>query len=224
MQVATALATLRKLLASTRPGYSSRATGKPKAVHSGRTACAPKKRTGAAGSRVSSGQSRGSSPSHGPPSAPNSSAAGRKRSLDSSRASYCSDGPIWMLIFGVLLLVVVLVSWLAAATRAVTKSSRERTSARNARMSSDCGARARQRWPSVRSRSASSAIGSECRSPSGEPNSTTPRVRPRRAKRGPSRPINRKAMPVARCSIDTSNSPAAHRVPIDCMAGLMRSR
>ena len=46
----------------------------------------------------------------------------------------------------------VLLSWLVAARRAATRSSRERTSAR---MSSDCAASARQRWPSVRSKSAS---------------------------------------------------------------------
>ena len=45
-------------------------------------------------------------------------------------------------------------SWLASAMREATRSSRARTSARKARIESDCGDSGAQRWPSVRSRSA----------------------------------------------------------------------
>ena len=73
--------------------------------------------------------------------------------------------------------------------------------------------------PAPRSRSASRATGSAWCSPGGAPSTTVPRLRPRRANRGPRRPRIRIAMPLARCSTATSISPLAHRRPMAVSAG-----
>ena len=70
-----------------------------------------------------------------------------------------------------------------------------------------------------RNRSAAIAAGRLCRSPGAAPTTTVPRRGPRGQKRGPSRPTNRSATAVARCSSLTSTRPLSHRRPIDASAG-----
>ena len=65
-----------------------------------------------------------------------------------------------------------------------------------------------------RSRSATSATGRPWVSPGGVARMIEPRLRPRRAKRGPRRPIRRSVTPDARCSsatVELADRPAVHR-------------
>ncbi len=57
------------------------------------------------------------------------------------------------------------------------------------------------------------------RSPGGMAVTMVPRVRPRRAKRGPSRPMRREATAEARCSCSMATAPVAHLSPIEASAG-----
>ncbi len=73
--------------------------------------------------------------------------------------------------------------------------------------------------PPARRRSAASAVGMACISPSGAPSTTIPSRRPGRRKSGPVRPISRCMMVVAQCSSATESSPRSQRSPMRRRAG-----